>query len=194
MSHLEVYNAITNADKLLLQELYYRARKTITIIPIRMNCNRMIYGGMIELAVADLLKSISDVIEFDKIRKNGSEYKVDVQIMDVKISLKACANVGSDIVIINKFNKDAHDIRGMVILVFFVREGKLALFPIEIMMPTYIKNNGANISIRGSSWNKVLKNSKYIIDLPELSEDQKESLKTLQEIDARQELYDKYIR
>jgi hypothetical protein len=193
MSLSKVYDAITNANKEDLQLLNFRAHKILRQFPPRRHENKITYGAAGEKAVIRLLRKFTEVVEYNANHIDGAEYQNDIEVFDVPISLKTCANAGSKITIINKNGKKEHDISNINILILFIKQEKIALFPLKVMMPYYIMDTDSNISIHGSSWKWVLQNSEYIINLPSLSDEQKIYIDTLHGVDFNEELYIKYI-
>jgi hypothetical protein len=190
---LAIIAVIRGSDAMRLQELNFKIQKILKQFPPALNKNKFIYGGLIQCAIIDFLKQHSDVVDYDRGHTVGAHYKHDARFMDTDISIKASANVGSAITLINKNGKQDHTVSDINLLVVYTRDEKIAVFPVGIMLPDYISDTGSKIEIVGRAYNALLKNSRYIIDLPPLSEEQKRIIAALPEIDQERELYEKYI-
>ena len=193
MSLADILEVIKTSDMVLLQELNFKIQKILKQFPPALNKNKFVYGGLIQCCVIDFLKQHSNVIDYDRGHTTGAHYKNDAQFMGMDISIKASANVSSAITLINKNGKQEHTVTDINLLVVYTRDQKIALFPVEIMIPAYVSDTGSKIEIIGRAYKDVLKNSDYLVDLPPLTVEQKAIIDALPEVDQERELYEKYV-
>lgn len=190
---IELLNAIKGLPHDVLQDLNFTVKKNIRQYPPAKNRNKMTYGGINELAIVNLIKKVCDVRHLDNDHSVGSEYKNDIVAFGTKFSVKASKNLGSELTLINKRNKDTHSISDVNMIVIFGDKGIIAVFPMSAITESCIKNSGSSIGLKGSYYNMCIKNTHYEFSLPELSAEQLTVLEGLKEIDHIQEAYDRLV-
>jgi hypothetical protein len=193
MNTEQIVDMLKNVDPSRLQLLNFKIQKILRCFPPALNKNKFIYGGLIQCSIIDFLNEISHTEDYDRGHTTGAHYKNDARFMGLDISIKASANVGSSITLINKNGKQEHNVRDINLLVAYTRDEKLALFPVESLYPTYIADTGSKIEIVGRAYKNVIKNSQYVIDLPSLSDEQKKVVSECTSVDQERELYERYI-
>ena len=190
---LNILTVIANQPKLVLQDLHYKIKQILKQFPPALNKNRFIYGGLIQLAVIEFLNKISDAVDYDAGHTVGAHYKHDTMFMKTDISIKGCSDTKSSITLINKNTQTEHSVKDINLFTVYTREGKILLFPVEMLDSKFIKDTGAKIEIRGSAYTRVLRGGQHVLDLPELSEEQKTVVLNMNVVDHEQELFKKYI-
>ena len=190
---LSILAVIRDQQQVELQDLHFKIKKVLKQFPPALNKNKFIYGGLIQFAVIQFLNTISNAIDYDAGHTAGAHYKNDTMFMNTDISIKACANTGSPITLINKNGKTQHTVEDINLFTVYTREGKISLFPVGILDSKFIKDTGSKIEITGSTYKNVLQSSQYILNLPELNEEQKTQILGMSPVDQEQELYRRYI-
>lgn len=159
--------------------------------PPAKNDNKFIYGKVIEKCLGSAFTQIGfKCIDLDNKHKHGSEYKNDIELLGINISIKAKLNKGGDIILINKKSKVEHKI-DMNTIVCVINEGMLYFIPFNIIDEKHIKNDAGTISYKGSVF-KLINNefNQYIYKFPELCEEDKQKIENIQEyINIHEHLY-----
>jgi hypothetical protein len=103
----------------------------LALFPPAKNENKFPYGLIIEQIIINLMGKVGAVVHLDRGHKVGSQYKNDVRIFDDKLfSIKACANIGSAITLINKNNVSTHSVSDVNLITVFSRDGIITVFPL----------------------------------------------------------------
>lgn len=182
-----------NNNSVIMKDCYYKIMKIMIRFPPAKNENKFIYGKLIEKTIIKTLNKIKNIcVELDNNCNIGSQYKNDCRFIQ-NFSIKASKNI-SNIIIINKLNKNKHFIINMNFIVCFIIEKTICVFPSNIIEQKYVKNTGSNISFKSSIYNKILKDSDYIYKFPELTKKQLSKLEKCNEISIYDVLYNKYVK
>jgi hypothetical protein len=114
----------------------------------------------------------------------GSEYKNDIRMFDIDISIKAKLNKGGNIILINKKSTSEHLIKIQTI-VCIINERKLYFIPSDIVdNELYVIQDAGCISYKGTLITMMNKKYKqYIYEFPELNDEYKNKLTTVTQID-----------
>lgn len=171
----------------------YEIKKTLALFPPAKNENKFPYGLIIEQIMINLMGQIGSATHLDKEHKVGSEYKNDVRIFDDKFSVKASANIGSYITLINKNNVSTHSISDINLITIFSRDGIISVFPLCEIEDPYIENKDSCVRLKGSFYKKYVKNTNYEFKLPELTDEQKTHIASLKEMSYAEYLYRTFI-
>jgi hypothetical protein len=183
----------------IMQQCYYEICKICKIYPPRKNENKMVYGKLAEIAIANVLCKMNiDCINLDKLCNIGSEYKNDFKIGEFMVSLKTKKMKKSgDIILINTHSTSDHgDNLEIDLLLCIIEDGKLYFIPHDIIDESiFIKHNPGNIAYA----NSVLKYmddlySDFIYTFPKLSEIQKDEISKMTEVDLIHKLYTETIQ
>lgn len=179
----------------VLRNTNFEIQKTLALFPPAKNENKFPYGLIIEQIMINLMGKVSEVSQLDKEHKVGSEYKNDVRIFDDNLfSIKACANIGSAITLINKNNVSTHSVCDVKLITIFSRDGIVTAFPLCEVEDGYIENKESCIRLKGSFYKKYVKDSDYEFKLPDLTDEQKIHIASLKEISYADYLYRTFVR
>ena len=192
---------IFNLNILRMQVLLFESNKICKIFPLKKDINKMIYGKLIEKSINNLLLDLNiNCIDLDSncdFNKNGSNYKNDINIFRTNISIKAKLNKTGNIILINKKNKNIHNI-DMHLLLFIINEKKLYFIPnylLTIDNNKYIKNTFGSIEFKSSLITYINNYKKqYIYNIPSISEEQSKKNLNINEIEYIEDIYQKYIK
>jgi hypothetical protein len=164
--------------------------------PPQKNENKFIYGKLTEIALFAAFSKIGiKCTDLDEQHSVGSEYKNDLKMFNIDISIKAKLNKKGNIILINKKSTDNHIIR-IETLVCVIEEGKLYFIPSNIVdNELYVTRDAGTISYKSSLITMINKSYKqYIYSFPELTEEYKNKLNDIKEIDIYRKLYNESIR
>lgn len=178
----------------VLRNTNFEIKKTLTLFPPAKNENKFPYGLIIEQIIIDLLGKIGITTHLDKQHKVGSEYKNDARIFDDNFSVKASANIGSAITLINKNNVSSHSVGDVNLITIFSRDGIITALPLCEVEDGYIENKDACIRLKGSFYKKYVKDTNYEFKLPDLTDEQKIHIASLKEISYADYLYATFVR
>jgi hypothetical protein len=155
------------------------------------NENKFIYGKLIEKSIINAFLKIGFIVkDLDDNHLIGSEYKNDIRILNVDISIKAKLKKGGDVILINKKSTSKHNIN-MQLLLCVIQDRKLYFIPSNIVnMNVYVKEDAGCISYKSKLFTFIEKQySEYIYYFPELSDERKQQLSLLKPIDIMTKLY-----
>lgn len=178
-----------------MQTCLFELRKISKKFPPLKNEYKFIYGKLCEIALIKAFqKSSIDVVDLDKSHTMGSEYKNDIQVLDQKFSIKTKLNKSGDIIMINCKSKSEHVLDINTILMV-INEGLMYIFPTDFFeQKDFVKRDSGSISFRGKLITHINKNHpEYIYKFPELSDEQKETLENMPEVDIFNDLFNLYI-
>lgn len=154
---------------LIMESCYEKILKILHKFPPAKNENKFIYGKLGELALIKHFNKITPCtcLDNDEINHIGSSYKTDVRfiqlLIDYSIKLQ---KQKAEIVLINKKNKDKHNIDGLNMIVCNITDKCLYIFTHSSKFDNYIKDNGANISYKSSIITELKKYPEYIYKFP----------------------------
>ena len=160
------------------------------------NENKFIYGKLIEKSIINAFLKIGFYVnDLDDKHTIGSEYKNDIRILNVDVSIKAKLKKGGDVILINKKSTSKHNIN-MQLLLCVIQERKLYFIPSDIVnMDVYVKEDAGCISYKSKLFTFIDKqHGDYIYHFPELSEERKHQLSLLKPIDIMTKLYQDTIQ
>lgn len=178
-----------------MQSCLFELRKISKKFPPLKNEYKFIYGKLCEIALIKAFqKSSIDVVDLDKSHTMGSEYKNDIQVLDQKFSIKTKLNKSGDIIMINCKSKSEHVLDINTILMV-INEGLMYIFPTDFFeQKDFVKRDSGSISFRGKLITHInKKHPEYIYKFPELSDEQKETLENMPEVDIFNDLFNLYI-
>lgn len=162
----------------IMLNAYSKIYKIMCIFPPKKNINKFAYGSLVERVLYDTFCKLYGNTNCSDLNKIKSEYKNDILLNNEKYSIKTKKNI-SNIIVINKNNKQTHSIKDINFIIVFIEKKSLCIFPGNIITDEYIKDSGSKIEIKGKIYNKILKNSKYEYKFPESNK----ILKNYKEID-----------
>lgn len=186
-------NNIQNREH--MQTCLFELRKISKKFPPLKNEYKFIYGKLCEIALIKAFqKSSIDVVDLDKSHTMGSEYKNDIQVLEHKFSIKTKLNKSGDIIMINCKSTSEHVLDINTILMV-INEGLMYIFPTDFFeQKDFVKRDSGSISFRGKLITHINKNHpEYIYKFPELSDEQKETLENMPEVDIFNDLFNIYI-
>jgi hypothetical protein len=169
----------------LMQKCYYDIVRISIKYPPQKNENKFIYGKLIERVLIRTFQQIGiDIVDLDESHTMGSEYKNDIRMFDIDISIKAKLNKGGNIILINKKSTSEHLIKIQTI-VCIINERKLYFIPSDIVdNELYVIQDAGCISYKGTLITMMNKKYKqYIYEFPELNDEYKNKLTTVTQID-----------
>lgn len=192
-SCLKVINLLRELPMETLRNTNYEIKKTLALFPPAKNENKFPYGLIIEQIMINLMRKIGVATHLDREHKVGSEYKNDVKIFEDKFSVKASANIGSAITLINKNNVGTHCVIDINLITIFSRDGIITVFPLSEVEDGYIENKDACVRLKGGFYKKYIKETQYEFKLPELTEEQKIHIDSLKDISYAEYLYKTFV-
>jgi hypothetical protein len=196
---LTLIQKLRSLPKEVLQNTHYEIKKTLKMFPPAKNENKFTYGLIIQRILINVChQHIGPTIDLDDNHNVGSEYKNDAQItidnQQLSFSIKACKNIGSKIIMINKLNASDHDINDINLVTIYTGLGIICATPISLLDPNLIDNNGATVSLKGCYYNRHIKNTEYELQLPELSKKQQQTLDSMTEVNFVNYLYNQFVK
>lgn len=196
---LKLISKLKSLPKSVLQNIHFEIKKTLKLFPPGKNENKFTYGLIIQrIFIHACDQHIGKTVDLDEQHNIGSEYKNDAQIMmdneQFNFSIKACKQIGSKIIMINKLNSSEHQIQDINLVTIYTGLGIICATPISRLDESLIDNTGANVSLKGSYYNRHIKNTDYEFKLPDLTKDQQERLDSMEEVNYIDYLYNQFIR
>ena len=199
-------NIINNKFKFIIEMLNKEPekmriclREIITIIkkyPPRKNENKFIYGKLAEESLNNTFNELGfECIDLDKGHSSGSEYKNDIKLLGIDISIKTKLNKGGDIILINKKSTENHIIK-IEVLLCIIKERKLYFIPSNIVdNDEFVKTDIGSISYKSKLIQFINNNYKeYIYTFPYLLDEIELELSSIQEVDIMKKLYNETIK
>jgi hypothetical protein len=185
---------ILNDNPLEMQKCYFQINQVNKKYPPQKNEMKFIYGKIIEMCLLTTFCSLGfECIDLDKKHNFGSEYKNDISIMGVDISIKAKLNQNGNIIMINKLSKTEHEMK-IETLVCSIKEGILYFIPSEIVDNIFITTSAGCILYKGKILTMIKKNyPQYVYKFPKLTDEQLSSISQLQAVDLYKKVYDDLI-
>jgi hypothetical protein len=165
--------------------------------PPRKNENKFIYGKLIELSLINMFQKVGyNCIDLDAQTFNGSEYKNDITLLGVDISIKAKKNKGGNIILINKLHKEnSHHNSGdninINMIVCVIEEECLYLIPGDIVaMDGHTKETPGGISTPPKMITYMRKNKpEYMFKFPRLRECETKTIDGICAVNIMSRLY-----
>lgn len=184
-----------NCNTSIMRQCLFHLYKISILYDPKKNENKFIYGKLIEKALIHAMTQIGFRVEdLDKSHTFGSEYKNDIKLLNINISIKGKLNAVGDIILINKKTKSAHNVK-MQLLLCCIRAQKLYFIPSTLVDPKiYIKEDSGCISYKSkliTMFNKTHKDCIY--QFPDLSEEEKNELEKLSPLDIMTILFNDTI-
>ena len=169
----------------LMQKCYYDIVRVSIKYPPQKNENKFIYGKLIERVLIRTIRQVGiEIVDLDESHTMGSEYKNDIRMFDIDISIKAKLNKGGNIILINKKSTSEHVIKIQTI-VCIINERKLYFIPSDIVdNELFVIQDAGCISYKGTLITMMNKKyNQFIYEFPELNEKYKNKLKNVTQID-----------
>lgn len=180
-----------NKNRKIMLECYYEILVISITYPPQKNENKFIYGKLIELSIINCFTKIGFKTNcLDDECLIGSQYKNDIKLLSIDISIKAKLNKNGNIILINKLNTYKHIIN-INTLLCVINERKMYFIPSNIVNnDLYITENAGCISYKYSLITMIDKKYKeYIYIFPELTNLYKEKLNNIIPINIYYKLY-----
>ena len=138
---------ILKCNPTIMQQCLFQLYKTSILYDPKKNENKFIYGKLIEKSLIYAMTQIGFCVEdLDKNHLIGSEYKNDIKLLQINISIKGKLNAGGDIILLNKKTKSAHNVK-MEVLLCCIRTHKLYFIPSSLVdSKIYVKEDAGCIS------------------------------------------------
>lgn len=175
----------------IMRECLFQLYKISILYNPQKNENKFIYGKLIEKSLIHVLDQIGfKVTDLDDNHTVGSEYKNDISLLNVNISIKGKLKKGGDVILINKKSTSKHKIN-MQLLLCVIQEHKLYFIPSSIVdNSAYVKEDAGCISYKSKLFTMIDKKyNEYIYTFPDLLEDEKNTLSTLKPLDIMSILF-----
>lgn len=185
-----IIDLLTQHPDIMTRCLYEITKISILYNPQK-NENKFIYGKLIEKSIIHAFTIIGfHVKDLDDSHTVGSEYKNDITLLNVDVSIKAKLKKGGDVILINKKSTSKHNIN-MELLLCVIQERKLYFIPSNIVdNSVYVKEDAGCISYKSKLFTLIDKHhTEYIYTFPELSIEEKNKLSLLKPIDIMTKLY-----
>jgi len=187
---------LINNEYDIMERCYFEILSTAKKFPPAKNENKFVYGKLIEKALINaFIKCGFNCIDLDSKHTVGSEYKNDIRMLNMDISIKALKNKGSSIVLINKNGKKTHNVDNIQMILCIINEGKLYFIPNNLIdNDIYVNDSDSQISYR-SKLITMFENKyeKYIYNFPKLSKKYQDKLELITEISIYDKLYEEEI-
>lgn len=193
---------LSNNSK-LINEIYLTAYKTMILFPPKLNCNKFIYGKVIEYKIINTLDKIFPYcIDLDNQCTTGSSYKNDCNMCIsedciLSFSIKVCKSP-SAITIINKNNASLHnyikDIKNMNFIILCIQKKRMYVFEHIDMLNEYLIDKGSKVEYKRSIF-KYLDNNNSYYDFQLSEEDEKKiaEYSKLDEVKIYKYIYNTFI-
>lgn len=160
--------------------------------PPQKNEYKFAYGKLIEKALIRAFSKIGfNCSDLDEKHKFGSEYKNDINLLSIDISIKAKLNKGGNIILINKKSTASHDVK-VETLLCIVNEGKIVFIPsIIVNNDKYVAQDAGCISYKSSLVSMIYKNlTELIYSFPEITEELQRKVNLIKQKDLYKLLED----
>ena len=116
--------SILNLNNKLMKDIFFKIKKISLLFPPAKNENKFIYGKLIENVLIKVFNKIGfKCNNLDNDHYVGSEYKFDIKLLNIFISIKAKLNKNSDTILINKLSSNCHKLN-MVLMCCCIKESK----------------------------------------------------------------------
>lgn len=178
----------------VLRNTHFEIKKNLKLFPPAKNSNKFPYGLINEKIVINLVKNVGVTQHLDNNHISGSEYRNDLSVFNENFSVKAIANIGTKIILVNKLTISEHIVNDLNLINVFCRHGIICVIPIADIDDSYIQNKDSTVCLKGSFYNKYVKNSAYELKLPELTAEQLASIDSIEEVDYSDYLYEMFVK
>ena len=188
--------SILNSNEEIMKNCLFEVLKISKKYPPQKNEMKFIYGKLIEKSLIRSFDKIGfDVTDLDDSHSIGSEYKNDIKMLGVDISIKGKLNKGGNVILINKKSTSAHNIN-IHLLLCVINEKKLYFIPNNMVdKKKYVKEDSGCISYKSSLFTYINKfHEEYIYTFPDLSEEKMMEISLIEEDDIMTKLYNETIR
>ena len=180
-----------------MTDCYIKILIIMNLFPPRKNENKFLYGGLIQTSIIEHLNKLTniDCLDLDKNHQVGSEYKNDCSIelnnIKTKWSIKASKS-GGNITIINKRNKDIHEINNLCFIICHIEQKRLYIFQHNEELEKFIKEDGAAIHYKSSIFTYLRNNNMYyeFAEKEKLKNFKNNEIRQIKSFDIYQYLYD----
>lgn len=186
---------ILNQYPTIMRQCLFQLHKISILYNPQKNENKFIYGKLIEKSLIHALDQIGfKVMDLDDNHTVGSEYKNDISLLNINISIKGKLKKGGDVILINKKSTSKHTIN-MQLLLCVIQDHKLYFIPSSIVdNAAYVKEDAGCISYKSKLFTMIDKKyGEYIYTFPDLLEDEKQMLTTLKPLDIMSILFNDTI-
>ena len=183
-------------NKEIMRKCYFEIKLISLKYPPQKNELKFIYGKLVEMSIINAFTKIGfNCNDLDKKHACGSEYKNDITLLGIDISIKAKLNKGSDVILINKKNSSNHKIE-IQLLLCLINDGKLYFIPSNIVdNKIYVKEDAGCIYYKGKLFTYIDKKHKeYIYIFPELTLEEKNYLNNIKTINIYEKIYNETIK
>lgn len=187
-----------------MNNIYLSAYKTMILFPPKLNCNKFIYGKVIEYEIINTLGKIFPYcIDLDNQCTTGSSYKNDCKIYIsedciLPFSIKVCKSP-SAITIINKNNATKHDyvsdIKKMNFIILCIQKKRIYVFEHTNDLDEYLIDKGPKVEYKNRIFKYLDQNYLYY-DFQLSEEDEKKILEysELDDIQVYEYIYNTFIQ
>ena len=197
-SIIEVLRAPGNAFH--MQRVNFLLQKVLRLFPPAKNENKFIYGKLAEKVIIDNINLCDGLsaVDLDSNHTTGSEYKNDVGITHDNTSTTHNYSIkvsksGGKITLINCRNTDNHNIDGLSMIVGHIKRECIYIFDHGPEFEKFKSADGASVDYKSSIFTYLKKRPQYTVQLPPLSEEQKEILEGINEVEPYDYLYNQFI-
>lgn len=187
---------ILQQNKDIMMKCYYEIVCISKKYPPHKNENKFIYGKLIEMSLINAFENIGIKCKnLDDKHKCGSEYKNDLRMFNVDISIKAKLNKYGNVILINKKSTCKHIIKIETILCV-INESKMYFIPSNIVNnEIYVKEDAGCISYKSSLFTMMNKKyNNFIYLFPKLNDEYKQNIENIIEVDIYKKLYHDTIK
>jgi hypothetical protein len=184
---------LTENEK-IASNCFMEINKICQLFPPKKNENKFCYGKIAELAIENMFSKLNlSCLDLDKQHEIGSEYKNDIKLCNINVSVKLAKNLG-DVILINKLFTDNHII-DINLLQCCIKTRKLYFIPYHLVDNKYIKKNSGCILYKKALYKDFANlHPELIYTFLTLDDKQQNIIDNLQPISYLQDLYDKYVK
>jgi len=183
-----------------MQKLNFQLQKICRKFPPAKNENKFIYGKLAEKAIIDTIQMCNGLsaIDLDKTHTVGSEYKNDVNITHHSTSTTHPYSIkvsksGGKITLINCRNTNKHNVDGLSMIVGHIQLERIYIFDHGHDFERFLTADGASVDYKQSIFTYLKTCPQYTVQLPPLSEQQKEIIEGVNEVNPYDYLYNEFI-
>ena len=183
-----------------MQKLNFQLQNICRKFPPAKNENKFIYGKLAEKAIIDTIQMCNGLsaIDLDKTHTMGSEYKNDVNVTHHPTSTTHPYSIkvsksGGKITLINCRNTNKHNVDGLSMIVGHIQLERIYIFDHGPDFERFLTADGASVDYKQSIFTYLKTCPQYTVQLPPLSEQQKEILEGVNEVDPYDYLYNEFI-
>ena len=180
----------------IMRKCYFEIKLISLKYPPQKNELKFIYGKLVEMSIINAFIKIGfHCNDLDKKHICGSEYKNDITLLGIDISIKTKLNKGGNIILINKKSSEKHKIE-IELLLCLINDRKLYFIPSNIVdNKIYVGEDAGCIYYKGKLLTNIDKKYKeYIYTFPELILEEKNNLKNIENINIYEKIYNETIK